>query len=137
MSSYLSIYIVPKRKTQDEPKQHLLLTAYSRSTDIYQYFNENIHPVFIGSEYSYTTITWESITSVLQDFDNDIKKCKDRLMEYEKYASDNPEYIDDILGMKDYIENLQYWKYKVSFIQDILGDMEYSDTIEEVCCNID
>lgn len=139
MSSYLSIYIVPKRKSKEEKKQHIVLATYSRSTDIYSYFDENIHPAFIGSneETPYTTLTKENVGEVLQDFGNDISKSKTRLTEYEKYAKDNPEYIDDIISLKEYIQDLQYWKDKISFIMDILDDMDCYEEIEEVCCNID
>jgi coproporphyrinogen III oxidase-like Fe-S oxidoreductase len=139
MSSYLSIYIVPKRTSQEEPKKHIILTAYSRSTEIYEYFSNNLHPTFIGNgkESHYTTITSSDITAIMQDFENDLKKAKDRLVEYEKYASNNPDYIEDIIDIKEYIHNLQYWKDKASFIMDIINDKDLYNDIEEVCCNID
>ena len=139
MSSYLTIYIVPKRKSDKEEKKYIPLTAYSRSSEMYQYFDENIHPAFIGNseEVPYTTLTSESIMEVLNDFNNDINKAQTRLTEYEKYAKDNPEYIDEIISMKEYIQDLQYWRDKVSFIEDIIGDMSIYKEIEEVCCNID
>lgn len=139
MSSYISFYIVPKRKTQEEQKKHILLTAYSRSTAIYQYFSDNINPVFIGcgGKEQYTTLTLQNLTSVLQDFDEDIKKAKDRLVEYEKYAGNNPEYINEIIEQKEYIQDLQYWRDKASFILDIVDGKDCYEEIEEVCCNID
>ena len=40
-------------------------------------------------------------------------------------------------SLKEYIEDLQYWKDKTSFIQDLISDIDYYDNgIEEVCCNI-
>jgi coproporphyrinogen III oxidase-like Fe-S oxidoreductase len=139
MSSYLSIYIVPKRTSQEEPKKHIILTAYSRSTEIYEYFSNNLHPTFIGNgkESHYTAINSSDITAIMQDFENDLKKAKDRLVEYEKYASNNPDYIEDIIDIKEYIHNLQYWKDKASFIMDIINDKDLYNDIEEVCCNID
>lgn len=138
MSSYLSIYIVPKRKSEKEEKKHILLTSYSRSTDIYQYFDENIHPVFVGNNEKtpYTTITMEDILTVTKDMSQDIVKAKNVLTEYEKYAPHNPEYIQDILETKEYITNLQYWKDKVSFIEDMIDSIPFYEEIEEVCCNI-
>ena len=139
MSSYLSIYIVPKRVSSEEPKKHIILTAYSRSTEIYEYFNNNLHPTFIGNskESCYTTINSSDITAIMQDFEEDLKKAKDRLVEYEKYAGNNPNYVEDIIDIKEYIHNLQYWKDKVSFIMDIINDKDLYNDIEEVCCNID
>ena len=56
MSSYLSVYIVPKRKSEEEEKKHILILSYSRSSDIYRYFDENIHPAFIDIEDTRYTI---------------------------------------------------------------------------------
>ena len=139
MSSYLSFYIVPKRKSQKEPKKHIILTAYSRSTEIYQYFDENIHPAFVGSskETPYTTLTSEKVNCVLQDFDKDISAASSRLAEYEKYAPNNPDYIQEIIEQKEFINDLKYWRDKTSFIEDIVEDLNCYGEIEEVCCNID
>lgn len=139
MSSYLSIYAVPKRKSEDEEKKHILLTSYSRSSEMYSYFNETIHPAYIGmeGESQYTTITKSDVATVIQNFDRDIKKSEMRLTEYEKYAKDNPDYIEDILDLKEYIQGLQYWRDKASFIEDMIDDVEYIGEVEEICCNID
>lgn len=137
MSSYLSIYIVPKRKSDKEEKKHILLAASSRNTELYQYFSENIHPVFACKEDSYTTITKESIREVVTDLSNDISNSKDRLAEYEKYAKDNPDYIQEIIELKQYISDLQYTQGKVAFIEDMIDGIDFYKVIEEVCCNID
>lgn len=139
MSSYLSIYIVPKRKNEEEKKQHIILTAYSRSTDMYQYFDENLNPAFVGNgdETPYTTITEEDINFVIAAFDKDINSAKSRLSEYEKFARDNTNCIQEIIDLKEYISDLEYWRNKASFIQDMISDARCYDEIEEVCCNID
>lgn len=139
MSSYLTIYIVPKRKSEKEEKKYIPLTSYSRNSEIYRYFYENIHPAYIGSEepVPYTVLTSESINIVLTAFADSISKAQTRLTEYEKYVSGNPEYIDEIIELKEYIKNLQYWKDKTSFVQDIINDISVFSEIEEVCCNID
>lgn len=139
MSSYLSIYIVPKRKSSDEEKKHIILAAYSRSTDIYQYFNDNLNIAWIGSsdETPYTTISKEDISHVLDEFTKDISTAQNRLTEYEKYAASNTECIQEIISLKEYISDLQYWRDKASFIDDMVESIDYYDAIEEVCCNID
>lgn len=142
MSSYLSIYIVPKKKSDKEEKRHILISSYSRNTEIYQRFSENINPVFIGMESSkgeipYTTIGKEGISAIMRDFDSDINSAKSHLIEYEKYALNNPKYIQEIISTKDYISDLQYWRDKTSFIEDMVNDVGFNDAIEEVCCNID
>lgn len=136
MSSYISFYIVPKRKSDKESKKHIILTAYSRSSDIYQYFDKNIHPVWSGNEEKYTVLTLKDIDYVLKDLGNDIDRLQKRLNEYEKYSQGNPEYIDDILSLKESIQDLSSWKSKISFIADILNDMPCYQEIEEICCNL-
>lgn len=136
MSSYLSFFIVPKRKSEKEEKQHIILTTFCRSSDVYQYFDENIHPVWAGNRTEYTTITSTEVNEVLKDLEGDITKAKGRLTEYEKYASKNPEYIDEIISTKEYLQDLEYTKAKISFIEDILDDMDCYDKIEELCCHI-
>lgn len=137
MSSYLSIYIVPKRKTKEEPKKYITLVSYSRNTDIYQYFSDVISPVYAGNEAKYTSLTNASISMVLYSFKEEIDSSKKRLVEYEKYAINNSDYINEIIELKEYIENLQYWKDKTSFIQDLIQEIDFDSEIEEVCCNID
>ena len=136
MSSYLSFFIVPKRKSPEEPKQHIIIASYSRSTELYQYFDENIHPVWAGNGEKYTPITIENLTLVLNDFNNDIDKAKNRLAEYEKYAPKNPDYIQEIIDTKEYIKDLEVWRNKLTFLGDMLDDMPCYENIEEICCHI-
>lgn len=137
MSSYLSIYIVPKRKSNKEEKKHIIVAAFSRNSEIYQYFSENINPTFIGSiKPNYTTITGKSISDVVVDLNKDINSSKDRLAEYEKYAKDNPNYIQEIIELKKYISDLQYTKGEVCFIEEMVDGIDFYGELEEVCCNI-
>ena len=139
MSSYLSIYVVPKRKSPEESKQHILLASYSRDTEMYQKFWENANPAYIGDgKDKYTTIGKNEITEALRAFDEEIRRFTATLTEYEKYAKDNPDYIQSIIEYKEEIANMQYWRNKTAFIEDMIddADLECSD-IEEVCCNID
>lgn len=139
MSSYLSIYIVPKRKSSDEEKKHIILASYSRSSELYQYFDTNLNIAWVGNKdvTPYTTLSKEDIACVLDDFSKDIATAQNRLIEYEKYAANKPEYIQEIIGLKEYISDLQYWKNKTSFIDDMIEGIDFYDEIEEVCCNID
>ena len=138
MSSYLSIYIVPKRKSEEEEKKHILVAAFSRNSEIYQYFSENINPVYIGNkEHSYTTITKDKIEDVITDLSRDISSSKNVLVEYEKYAKDNPNFIQDIIELKQHISDLQYTQGEVGFIEEMGDSIDFYEKIEEVCCNID
>lgn len=140
MSSYLTIYIVPTRKSDKEKKSHIPLVSYSRSSEIYQRFYEKLPPAFVGNgkEAQYRTLTKEDIDIILHDFDEDIHKTQARLTEYERYVKDDPDYIEDIIGMREYLEELHYWKAKTSFLADIFNDIEYyNEAIEELCYNTD
>lgn len=138
MSSYLSFYIVPKRKSSEEPKKHILLLAFSRSSYIYQYFNDNVRITWIGNneETPYTTLTMEDIHRVLEDISSDMDSSKRRLVEFEKYAAKNSDYVNEIISLKEYISELQYAKHQTEFIALLLDGMEFYEKIEEVCCNI-
>lgn len=136
MSSYLSFYIVPKRKSEKEPKQHLILAAFSRSNEIYQYFNENVNPAWSGDGETYTHLDKEEVGLVMGDISKDIESYKARLVEYERFANNNPEYIEEIVQMKKDISDLEYWRGMAAFIDEMVDSANYYDTIEEVCCNI-
>lgn len=137
MSSYLSFFIVPKRKSKKEAKKHIMIASYSRNTDIYQYFSDNISPVFNGFETHYTSLTQEKVNTVMQDIIKGIGSARSRLTEYEKYASDNPDYIDSIIETKETIQDLECLKGIVSFIDEMVRGITFYGEIEEVCCNRD
>lgn len=137
MSSYLNIYLVPKRKDKKEKKQYLLLSSYSRSSDIYEAFYENINPAFSGNEDKYTTLTKVNIQRILDDLNESIKAVKERLDLYDNYAKDNPDYIQDIIGTREILQDYQSTYNMVEALKDILDNTVdgYND-FEEMCCNI-
>ena len=137
MSSYLSIYLVPKRKNKKEEKQYLLLSSYSRSSDLYEVFNENIPIAFCGNEEKYTTLTKVDMQKVLDELTKCITLTKERLQLYEKYASNNPDYIQSILDDRDVLKDYEYTYRDASFIKGIVDDtVDNYNSFEEVCCNI-
>lgn len=138
MSSYLSVYIVPKRKNEQETKNHILILCYSRNSEIYQYVYENLNPAYAGNDgEQYSKLTQEDINLVLKDIKSDIVKTKERLELYEKYASVNADYIEDIMSQKEYLSDLTYCESQLTVIEDIIDNAELYKEIEEVCCNID
>lgn len=139
MSSYLTFYAVPKRENTEEPKKRLLLTAYSRSSDIYQCFSESMAIAWAkdDTDNSYTTLTSADVEDVLKDIRERIQRDKAMLVEYEKYASSNADYITDILETKKSLEELQYCEGKIAFLEDMLSDIGFGySSFEEICCNI-
>lgn len=138
MSSYLSFYIVPKRKSQEEPKKHILLFSFSRNSDIYRYFDENVRITWIGNneETPYTTLTMDDIHRVHEAIRSDMDSSQRRLAEFEKYAAQNSDYINDIISLKEYISELQYALHQTEFIGFLIDEMALYGEIEEVCCNL-
>lgn len=137
MSSYLNIYLVPKRKGNREKKKHLLLSSYSRNSDIYGIFYENISPIFSGNGDTCTPLTKVNVQGMLDDLDESIKSTKEMLDLYDKYAKDNPDYIQEIIGTREILKDYQSTYNMVEVLKDILEDtMNGYNDFEEMCCNI-
>lgn len=132
MSSYLSFYLVPKA----HPEERLLLQSFSRSNEVYQRFSDNLNIAYAGNEEKYTKLTISDVESVIQDIDDDITKAETRRTEYEKFCYGNPESIEEIISTKEYIRDLQSTRDYISFIRDVLTDLDYSG-FSDVLCNID
>lgn len=132
MSSYLSFYLVPKA----HPEERLLLQSFSRSNEVYQRFFDNLSIAYAGNEEKYTKLTVSDVESVIQDLDGNIAKAEARRVEYEKFCHGNSELIEEIISTKEYIRDLQSTRDYISFIRDILTDLDYSG-FSDVLCNVD
>ena len=132
MSSYLSFYLVPRA----HPEEKLLLQSFSRSNEGYQRFSDNLNIAYAGNEEKYTKLTISDVESVIQDIDADITKAETRRVEYEKFCHGNSELIEEMISTKEYIRDLQSTRDYISFIRDILADLDYSG-FSDVLCNID
>lgn len=132
MSSYLSFYLVPKA----HPEEKLLLQSFSRSNEVYQRFFDNLSIAYAGNEEKYTKLTVSDVESVIQDLDGDIAKAEARRAEYEKFCHGNSELIEEMISTKEYIRDLQSTRDYISFIRDILTDLDYSG-FSDVLCNVD
>lgn len=132
MSSYLSFYLVPKA----HPEERLLLQSFSRSNEVYQRFFDNLSIAYAGNEEKYTKLTVSDVESVIQDLDGAIAKAEARRVEYEKFCHGNSELIEEIISTKEYIRDLQSTRDYISFIRDILTDLDYSG-FSDVLCNVD
>lgn len=132
MSSYLSFYLVPRA----HPEEKLLLQSFSRSNEVYQRFFDNLSIAHAGNEEKYTKLTVSDVESVIRDLDDDIAKAEARRVEYEKFCHGNSELIEEMISTKEYIRDLQSTRDYISFIRDILADLDYSG-FSDVLCNID
>lgn len=135
MSSYLTFYILPK----EENSKPIALLSYSRNTDVYQYYNDNANPPFIGlEEPQYGEVTLEKMDWVLDDLKTDIDRALTRVSEYEKHVSGNMDIIEEIISQKEYIKDLQKALNKLEFIRDIVEESTHSWTsFSKVLCNVD
>ena len=132
MSSYLSFYLVPRA----HPEERLLLQSFSKSNEVYQRFFDNLSIAYAGNEEKYTKLTVSDVESVIQDLDDDIAKAEARRVEYEKFCHGNSELIEEMISTKEYIRDLQSTRDYISFIRDVLTDLDYSG-FSDVLCNID
>lgn len=137
MSSYLSFYVVPKA----EDSKPLRLICYSRNTEVYRYFNDNLHVAYIEDSEGntqYTELTVAKVDEVLEDLKNDIDKANKRAAEYEKHANGSEEIIEYIIEQKEYIEDLEWALHKIEFIRDLVQEMSYDCTgYNKILCNVD
>lgn len=133
MSSYLNIYA----KFKDDSREPLLLVSYTRSSEVYQYFEQEIHPIFIGmDEVKYTDLTFDNTGLVCDALISEIKKLSRRIEEYEKHAGGNLEIINEIIELKEYKEELANALSECSFIKMLTGETQYSYTKYTLVCNI-
>lgn len=118
------------------PEERLLLQSFSRSNEVYQRFFDNLSIAHAGNEEKYTKLTVSDVESVIRDLDDDIAKAEARRVEYEKFCHGNSELIEEMISTKEYIRDLQSTRDYISFIRDILADLDYSG-FSDVLCNID
>lgn len=135
MSSYLTFYA----RSKDEGSKPISLVSYSRNNEIYQQFNDTIHPVYIGNsdECQYTKLTVEQVDSVIKEIESELRKARFRLKEYDKHASGNMDMVECIIEQKEYIEDLEYTLHRTMFIRELVSDSSYSWSKHEILCNID
>lgn len=155
MSSYLTFYLVPKktRKTyyqsdNGEEKEEKLsegkplsLMYYTRSSEIYQVYEDTLNPAYCGNEEKYTELTSEKARQVVSEYESDIKKTENRLrIDYKmlKEGGYNQELWDDIHSMEDYLSEQKDILNDIKSIADLV-DRVYNDCgdFEKVLINVD
>ena len=131
MSSYLTIYL--KLKQND---QIIRLFDFSRSTEIYQYFNEIVNPTWADN--NYTKLDDEMLNDVLYEINNEILKIQTKISELRLCAHGNVDIINEILELKELIKSLEYCKTQIYMIKELISHTLYSDNSEysEILCNI-
>lgn len=154
MSSYLTFYLVPKKTRiickegkEEEVKVSegipLPLIMYTRSSNIYQLFYEEIHPVYAGLEEKYTTLTIEKMKDLLNTYRREITEDEEhyrnkvqviRELGGNLEAVNINELIEDSNLIKEKKETLS----ELEFISSLVHDVELGYTgFEKVLINID
>lgn len=157
MSSYLSFYLVPKKSKKvynyDNDGEHtekeielstgipLLLFSFSRSSDLYQAFNDTLHPAYAGMEEKYTELTTDGCKEVMDDIRNEIEDTKKRLnTDYKmlKESGYSSELYEDIHSWENYVTERESLLESVKNIYDIVYECaEGYNNFEKVLINVD
>lgn len=101
MSSYLNIYLKPKVKEGEEPKEPMSLMNFSRCNEIYSVMIDELNIAFIGigeNERNYTDITEEGINIVINSIKESIKTTKRNYERYLKSREKNRQSIIDLFS---------------------------------------
>lgn len=130
MSSYMSVYI--SFKGRDD--KHLIYSV-SRNHDFYQMLMESVNPAFSGNETVYTEIKEADLNRTLADIRSEARSYEKSLIEYEKYAGSNPDYIEHILSLKEQIDDLNDVYSKIDLFKDMLN--EYCSDIDKMYLTVD
>lgn len=132
MSSYLNIYIVPKKD-----RTPIEIVSYSRANDIYAAIADVINIPWSGEKLQYADLSIENINEVIDNIKQDINKVDKRIIEYEKHANGNADLIEDILSQKEYREELDNVLKRLCFLSDIIYNAkEGFSEVEKVICSI-
>lgn len=147
MSSYLNIYLVPKKKEGQEEQKPLLWNSYSRSTDIYQTFCEYSNVPFIGNgdTPNFSELTVEDISKISNSLREEIKKYQARVdREFEaakKLGISDIEMINQVISeygsSLEYLEEQKETLQEIMFIKDMVEEFEYSDFEPKILVNND
>ena len=145
MSSYLNIYLVPRKEHMPEQKP-LFLMQWSRSSEIYQAIRDAANPTFIstGDKTNYSDLTKDDLDEAIENIQHSIKGCRKRIQARVEALNkiNNPpketldEFIQENIDTSDYITELEETKSDLYALRNIIADIQYSD-FEKVVCNID
>lgn len=145
MSSYLSIYLVPKGNS-DKPKgvplvsevnKPLLFCSFSRNHPIYSAITEALAIAYAGNEDVYTQLTEDALRDAIEELDGEIDDLFHKIHEYELHSSGNSECIEQLVQYKEVYNNMLTNVENLNFIKLFVSDVKngYTD-FEKVLCNV-
>lgn len=163
MSSYLTIKLIPKKKSTDgivldksiiPTNEYMTLDSWSRSNTIYQLFKDEISPVFaynykttkngnfiynedgeIESEEVYTEITEEGLQRILEAAKHQKKNYEEQLQNYIL----NKEAVKNYKNLLKNTKNISDAEVAIEKIKDLLdvSDIDYTEEIKQELENIE
>lgn len=129
MSGYLNIYLKVKSKEMKEPT-FILLDYYSRSSDIYQAFNEESN--YYSSDGQKFEVSESSLQRMIDDLQGQISSCITYITTAKEMRSAE---IQEVVDKKEYMAELKQTKNYIDFLYDLLKNKEFTD-VEGIYCNI-
>jgi hypothetical protein len=124
MSSYLNIYVQPR----DSDKK-LLISDYSSCSEIFTIFRENLNIPWTSSD-EYKQLTSQDVSLIIDELKAQITKLNRRITEYEKFAGENPEYVEEILENKESVEELMYQLHYFMYLKYVVRGIEERDYLD-------
>ena len=124
MSSYLNIYVQPR----DSDKK-LLISDYSSCSEIFTIFRENLNIPWTSSD-EYKQLTAQDVSLIIDELKAQITKLNRRITEYEKFAGENPEYVEEILENKESVEELMYQLHYFMYLKYVVRGIEERDYLD-------
>lgn len=145
MSSYLNIYLVPRKEHIPEQKP-LYLMQWSRNSEMYQVLKTAANPTYIGTgdKIKYSDLTVQNIDTAIRIIQDNIAEWKKRINARVEVINQlkNPtreildDYIQDNMEDNAYVEELQDTLNELQSLHNIISDLQYSD-FEKAVCNYD
>ncbi len=139
MSSYLVFYLKPKNS--ETPLEFL---SFSRSSDIYQAFNNEINIAYRGDENTnFTELTPDKMSDVISSASESLQLAKNSLADFKEAFSVSPkidvgmieEFSHRCREKEEYIAELEENLNNLQFISKMVDSIKYSD-FEKVLINV-
>ncbi len=147
MSQYLNIYLVPKKsKDEEKPKKPIYLTAFSRSTDVYDELTDVKSFAYYNTEEDFTDLTAKDIEAALSSVKEQIERSE-RTIKSERESLKhlmNKEAIEDVMcnieSQEEYLKTeLSYTKKELEHLlwlaEEVEGEWNGSE-FEKLVANI-
>lgn len=126
MSSYLTVYV--KLKNVEKPAP---IISWSRNNDVYQAMYHSVAYIGNGDVWQFTELTEKLINGGIEDINENIKKSKAYLEEYEKHAGENEDYIQSIVEIKEELGYAEHAIQQLEFLKSLVQEASYSGYSDE------